>query len=215
MEGLEPAPEPALAFEQLELFQENDKENLNIDVLNSDNEIENRFTAYSCPCYSGKYPSIIDLLINFDMNGYAMEQRVMYIDKCGTFCDTCKDIRSNWDLFLEYRLPDFYRYIEEIKNLIKNNPEAFFTNIPTLNISPVKYVKILDAYAKSVDPSSPYVKYDEYVLSRCISNSLYEIKTYAEEEVIKHTAFAYISNTSNDLILKLPMEIWRYIFDFI
>ena len=185
-----------------------------------DIEIDSKTDVYTCPCYAGKYPRIIELLSKFDINRYDREERRMYVYPYLTFCNNCKQRASFRDME-PIPLEGGGMYVSEaleITKLIKKNSDEFFTNVSIINTTPIKYLNILYEYANDTY-SNVYVCMDEHYLARSIVYHLKEIADFANYEFInapiKRDAFAYISSTYDEFALKLPMDIWRYIFDFI
>ena len=108
-------------------------------------------------------------------------------------------------------------YILDIKLLIEISPDEFFSNKNIVNISPMDYLNMLYKCSNDI-----IVKYDENSaygsLAKYMLDDLDKIRDYAEVMryyAIKNAAFAYISNTTDKFILQLPLEIWKYVFDFI
>lgn len=184
-------------------------------------DVEN-FNFYMCPCYINTIPRIIQLLTKFDICAFKKINNIMQFIDNFYFCKKCKQHANKKCSLTE----NDETYITEIKALIKKDPEMFFSNIPTLRISPIEFLNNLIEYAKQEChfDFEYHIKTFQSRLCFYLIDILSEISEYAiqESEIqklkrveLKHMAIAFISNTTDDFLLKLPMDIWQIIFEFV
>ena len=172
-----------------------------------------KFNFYICPCYINKSnPRIIQLLSKFDIQDF--KNSMQFIDGF-YFCKRC----FKHSLYFSEESDE--TYITEIKALIKKAPEMFFSNIPILRISPIEFLNnLIDNANEECDEVYKYkIKCLQKRLCFYLIDILSDISKYANQEIkrikLKNTAFNFISTTTDDFLLKLPMDIWNIIFEFV
>ena len=214
------------------IIEQLEEVDVNVISANIDDEVESEeveseeveseevvFQYYSCPCLADKNSRIIELLSKFNIDRFCRVSRSMYIMSDYYICETCKNNMLDIYQNLPLESTEIYEiYFSEIQTLIKKDPDAFFTKIPKLNISPHEYLNNLYKYSNEMCDNI-YEKTCEHFVCNYLLCYLEKIFEYLKQEVInaklKRDALAFIKNTTDDVLLKLPMDVWLYIFDFI